>query len=132
MEAMRPEKPFGPTDPDDVNVVNASDTTDTKSYANEDVMADNETAPRVVEGADDLADTRMNGDDRGIRIFDLANDELRKSANYMRHLHDQLLALQTIIFETYMNTANVVSVPIPRPKHTFVNTEVFYSSGKQD
>ncbi|KAF1782775.1 hypothetical protein GQ600_5761 [Phytophthora cactorum] len=41
----------------------------------------------------------------------------------LRRLHNQLLSLQTINFETHMNAEDLVPVPIPRQKHTLVNTE---------
>lgn len=46
-------------------------------------------------------------------------------------MHIQLLALQTISFETHPNAEDLVAVPIPRQQHALVNTDDFYSSGKQ-
>ncbi|KAE9069085.1 hypothetical protein PF010_g26797 [Phytophthora fragariae] len=51
-------------------------------------------------------------------------------ADYLRRLHNQVLALRTINFETHMNAEDFVSVPIPHQEHTLVNTDEFYSKGK--
>ncbi|ETO72092.1 hypothetical protein F444_11683 [Phytophthora nicotianae P1976] len=52
-------------------------------------------------------------------------------ADHLRSMHNQLLSLQPINFERHMNTEDLVSVPIPRRAHVLVNTDEFYSSGKQ-
>ncbi|KAE8874898.1 hypothetical protein PF007_g22537 [Phytophthora fragariae] len=82
IEGLRKERLFSPTAGDDVNIVATADTSDSESDADdEDIMTDNDVAPALEEGVEDVEDVEMNDDDVPVTgNFDLTDDDLRDIA----------------------------------------------------
>jgi hypothetical protein len=78
MEGLRKERLFSPTAGDDVNFVATADISDSESDAgDEDVMADNEVAPEIDDGVEDVEDLEINEDVPDTSTFDLTDADLR-------------------------------------------------------
>lgn len=66
----------------------------------------------------------------GLIIHNIAKtrngEKQTKHAEYMRHLHKELLAVREVNVVTHLNGEDLVSVPVPRGNHLLVNTSGLY------